>query len=198
MTDGATSGREREGRFAWEWLSDEEKESLDDAASSDVSARPEPIDYEALLLKQIAEAEERDRARARLRRLRSLAAPVAVRRTLPLDVGRERGTSSPLSARVPRWLDEQLRREFERLGVSPSVGVRQILEEWWVERRYPVLEFRSSEFVRLAAVRGGPTVVEWASSDPRPELEDSVREQALEYVELFRGRIEAELRRRIA
>ena len=175
----------------------------DDAPASDMRgaspasglhAAPPAIDYVALVEKQIAEAEARDRARDRLRRLRALAAPVARRRKLPLDIGRERGTSSPLSARLPRWLDEQLRREFERLGVSTSDALRQILEEWWVERRYPALEFRSPEFLRLAALRGGPTVVEWLASPPgaAPGVQDL--EQVLEYVELFRARIEAELR----
>ena len=178
MTDtvaGSAGSPEGEGRFAWKWSSEEEGGSHDDAPASDMRgaspasglhAAPPAIDYVALVEKQIAEAEARDRARDRLRRLRALAAPVARRRKLPLDIGRERGTSSPLSARLPRWLDEQLRREFERLGVSTSDALRQILEEWWVERRYPALEFRSPEFLRLAALRGGPTVVEWLASPP--------------------------------
>lgn len=196
MDDEDAGSVRHDGRFAWEWSSDEEEASREEVSAGGAPAPPQPIDYVALVEKQIAEAEERDRARERLRRLRSLAAPVAARRKLPLDVGWETGTSSPLSARLPRWLDEQVRREFEGLGVSPSVGVRQILEEWWVQRRYPGLEFRSRDFLRLAALRGGPTIVEWLAAEPAVELDASEREQVLEYVELFRSRIEAELRGR--
>ncbi|HUF12474.1 MAG TPA: hypothetical protein VMN78_05175 [Longimicrobiales bacterium] len=194
MSDGDNGTPERQGRFAWEWLPDE-PDSVDDASKEAASVPPAApsIDYVALLEKQIEEAERRGRDRERLRRVRALAVPLATRRKLPLDVGRETGTSSPISARLPRWLDEQLRREFERLEVSPSVALRQILEEWWVQRRYPALEFRSTAFLRLAALRGGPAVAEWAGSDPRPELGPAELEQTLEYIELFRSRVDAEL-----
>lgn len=179
------------GRFAWAWLDDAEENAQPECEA----AKPAPIDYEALLEQQIAEVEERDRQRARLQRMRALVAPVARRRSRPLDIGDQLGSSPPLAVRLPRWLEEQIRRELERQGVTPSTGLRQILEEWWVLRRYPALEFRGEEFLRLASIRGGAAVADWVAAEPRPELPEDVREQALDYVELFRSRIEAELRK---
>lgn len=104
-------------------------------------------------------------------------------------MGQQVGASPPLSTRLPRWLDEQIRQEFGRLGVSPSTGLRQILEEWWVARRFPALEHRDPEFTRFAAIRRGPGVVEWID-DGRPPLDPAAEEQLLDYVALFRYRLE--------
>ena len=74
--------------------------------------------------------------------------------------------------------------------MTPSEGLRQILEEWCVERLFPCLEHRDPAFRRFAAVRGGPEILEWLRAG-RPALENSVQEQVLDYIELFSGRIGA-------
>lgn len=149
---------------------------------------------DAILIGWLAEADARERDRARSRRLRELAAPVVRRRTRRLDPGDQRGASPPIAVRFPVWLDEQLRRSFEALGVTPSEGVRQILEEWWVVRHFGALEYRCAEFRRLPAIRGGPTIVEWLLSDPSTPLDGDVRRQVEDYVALARSRFEAALR----
>jgi hypothetical protein len=89
-------------------------------------------DWEANLERMFAKADRDREAETRLRRLRALQEPTARRRAYPLDVGWQRGTSAPLCARLPRWLEEQIRRELDGLGVTVSTGLRQILEEgWW-------------------------------------------------------------------
>ena len=110
------------------------------------------------LSRWMSEADEQKRNGDRARRARRLATPLVPRRTRPLPPGEERGTSRTLAVRVPRWVEEQTRRRFQEIGVTPSQGMRQILEEWCVEQLFPALEHRDDRFVRLAAVRGGPRV----------------------------------------
>lgn len=162
-------------------------------AFDDPFADLDPV-RDAILIGWLAEEDARRRDAARRRRLRELAAPRARRRTRPLDPGDERGASPPIAVRFPRWLEEQLRRSFESLGVTPSEGVRQILEEWWVTRHYPALEYRCAAFRRLPAIRGGPTVVEWLLSDPARPLDGEVRRQVEDFVALARARFEEALR----
>jgi hypothetical protein len=178
------------------WLNDPANYVLSEPEVASPGVRNEwaaSIDWTGMLERRIAEAEEGDRERRRLTRLRELGVGRVPRRTYPLDIGEQRGTSRPLAVRLPTWLEEQVRREIKTLKVPASVALRQILEEWWVSRRYPVLEFRGDEFVRLAAIRGGPTVREWLEMDPRPTLAAEDQEQVLDYVALFRSRFEAEL-----
>lgn len=139
------------------------------------------------------EWEARQRAQAQRRRLNGIAAPLARRRSRPLDFGDQRGVSPPIAVRLPHWLDEQLRRAFGELGVTLSEGTRQVLEEWCVTRLFPALEYRDASFPRFAAIRGGPTVLEWLAMEPRPALEGGVREQVEDYVTLVRARVEARL-----
>ena len=143
----------------------------------------------AELERQFAAADAERRERERKGRLRKLQHPARRRRSYPLDVGDQVGTSPPLSTRLPRWLDEQIRQELDALDVSPSTGVRQILEEWWVTRRYPALEFRGGSFLRFASIRGGMDVKEWAEMNPRPDLPPDATEQVLDYLELFKSRL---------
>ena len=146
-------------------------------------ARPEVA---ATLRQWFAETEEeRDRARrlgemskARARR-RSRGDPFAVV-----------GASPPLATRLPRWLDEQIRQEFQRIGVSPSEGLRQILEEWWVTRRFPALEYRAPEFLRTAHIRGGPSLEEWRDRDDDRICPPETNEQILDYLALFGWRFD--------
>ena len=161
---------------------------------------PEPpktardIEIEQWLEAEFAKADARRVARERSKRLAGLAKAGPEPRAYPLQLGEERGTSAPISTRLPRWLERQVRVELGACGVGVSDGLRQIIEEWWVERRYPALEYRDSAFLRLAAVRGGPSIIEWFCADPRPYLVDEVREQVLDYVDLFRARLLQEQR----
>lgn len=151
--------------------------------------------YNARFFEIMEEAEAERRKRERLRRLRELATPAARRQARSSGIGRSGNTGPPIAVRLPRWLTEQVRREFESLETTPSAGVRQILEEWWVMRRYPALEYRDRAFDRLAAVRGGPEIVDWLTGEASEELPPEVREQVFDYVELFRVRIEVKIGR---
>lgn len=148
---------------------------------------------QATLRRWMTEVDEQKRRRDRARRVGELATPRVRRRTRPLAPGDERGTSATLAVRLPRWVEEQIRRHFQELEVTPSQGLRQILEEWCVERLFPALEHRDDGFLRLAAIRGGPSVVEWVAAGSPGTLDPDVREQVLDYAELFGGRIDAEL-----
>lgn len=109
----------------------------------------------------------------------------------------------PMSVKLPPWLDEELRREFEQRGESPSEGLRRILEEWWVGRNLPAIEYREGLAGRRAAVEGGPEVWEIASvlrshggdrSGLREHfawLEEEALEAALAYYDRFPDRVDA-------
>lgn len=146
----------------------------------------------ATLRRWVEEADEDRRRRERRKRLRELSSRRA-RRRMPNDPFGHAGASSPLAVRLPRWLEEQLRQDFQEMEITPSEGLRQILEEWWVGRRYPALEYRGQEFVRTASIRGGPTVTEWLGTTVELVLPLDVREQVLDYVELFKWRFEPRL-----
>ncbi|MDX1624310.1 MAG: hypothetical protein R3199_10070 [Gemmatimonadota bacterium] len=70
----------------------------------------------------------------------------------------------PIAARLPTWLDEELRSLFESTGEGPSVGLRRIAIEWWVRETFPRIEFRDGEKVRGPAVVDGPTVARLRSA----------------------------------
>ena len=171
-----------------------ESEDLEQDLDEDPFADLDP-ERHAILIQWLKEADAEREAKSRSRRLRQLAVPVVRRRTRPRDFGDQRGVSPPLAVRLPRWLDEQLRRRFSDLAVTPSEGIRQILEEWMVPQLFPALEYRGAGFPRLAAIRQGPTVVEWLITTPERPLSPEVMAQVQDYVELFRARIELELRR---
>lgn len=102
-----------------------------------------------------------------------------------------------ITARLPEWLDDELRGFWARHGEGPSAGLRQVAEEWWTLQRFPELEFRDGVAGRRAGVRGGPDV--WEVVEIHSELEDLDRlvdhfggsvssdglEQALGYAEQF-------------
>lgn len=67
---------------------------------------------------------------------------------------------SPLTTRVPDWLEAELREEFEARGEGPSEGLRRIIEEWWMNRHLPELEWREGVTGPHPAIRGGPEVWE--------------------------------------
>lgn len=109
----------------------------------------------------------------------------------------------PMSVKLPPWLDEELRREFEERGESASEGLRRILEAWWVRRHLPGVEFREGLAGRRAAVEGGPEVWEIVSvlrdyGGERGKLEehfawlaDEALEAALAYYDRFPDRVDA-------
>jgi hypothetical protein len=66
----------------------------------------------------LAEEKEARESRKRKARLRQFGTPKAMRRTRPLSIGEERGTSRTLAVRLPRWVEEQIREAFEELDGS--------------------------------------------------------------------------------
>ncbi|HEX6587904.1 MAG TPA: hypothetical protein VF039_02695 [Longimicrobiales bacterium] len=166
-------------------MSDQESDDFDLEEMLEGS-RPEVA---ATLRRWFKEADEDRAKRERGRRLQELARARARRRARgdPFAVV---GASPPLGVRLPRWLDEQLRIEFQTLGVSPSEGLRQILEEWWVTRKYPTLEYRAPAFLRTADVREGPSLSEWRQGGSVEPLPSAAKEQALDYVTLFAWRFD--------
>lgn len=109
----------------------------------------------------------------------------------PLAPADELGNSRPLSTRLPSWLWLQIVDEADEMGISIAALVRQLIEEWWVEREFPALEFRDPDVLRTACIRGGPSIRAWTEQRPgdaeplAPEVERQVRD----YLTLFGGRI---------
>ena len=63
-----------------------------------------------------------------------------------------------LTARLPEWLGEELRMEFARYGEGPSEGLRRVVEQWWVSRKLPLIEYRDSLDGPRPAMKDGPEV----------------------------------------
>ena len=61
-----------------------------------------------------------------------------------------------MTVRLPEWLDEQLRKEFAREGEGPSEGLRRIVEQWWVSRNLPMIEYRPSLDGPRPSMKEGP------------------------------------------
>lgn len=111
----------------------------------------------------------------------------------------------PVSVKLPPWLEEELRQEFEERGLNTSEGLRRILEEWWVGRHLPRIEFREGLTGRRAALRDGPEVWEVVavSEDYGQDdeglaehfgwLDREALEAALVYYERFPERVQEEL-----
>ena len=83
----------------------------------------------AELERQFAAADAERRERERKGRLRKLQHPARRRRSYPLDVGDQVGTSPPLSTRLPRWLDEQIRQELDALDVPYALRNESVLDD---------------------------------------------------------------------
>lgn len=111
-------------------------------------------------------------------------------------------SDQPTSFRLPAWLEDELKEEFERAGMSTSEGMRRALEEWWALRAYDHIEFREGLTGRHAAVRGGPEVWEIvmvASSYGEDReglrehfgwLETEAVDEALDYYDRFPDRVD--------
>ena len=67
---------------------------------------------------------------------------------------------SPLTTRLPEWLEAELREEFEAAGEGPSEGLRRVLQEWWMQKHLPKLEWREGVTGMRPAIKGGPEVWE--------------------------------------
>lgn len=167
-------------------MSDVEEDDFDLDAFLEGS-RPEVA---ATLRRWFTEADEDRARRERGRRLREMSRARARRRSRgdPFAVV---GASPPLGVRLPKWLDEQIRQEFEALGITPSEGLRQILEEWWVVRRYPALEYRGGDFLRTADIRGGPSIRDWREGGNAGSLPPGAKDQVSDYLALFSWRFDA-------
>lgn len=68
--------------------------------------------------------------------------------------------ASILSARLPEWLGEELREEFAKYGDGPSEGLRRVVEEWWVRKNLPAIEYRDSLDGPRPAMKDGPELWE--------------------------------------
>ena len=68
--------------------------------------------------------------------------------------------ASPITTRLPDWLDGDLKELFARTREGRSEGLRRIVEEWWAMDRFSEIEFREGVSGRRASVRGGPDVWE--------------------------------------
>ena len=67
---------------------------------------------------------------------------------------------SPLTTRVPEWLEAELKEEFAERGHGPSEGLRHVLQEWWMMKHLPDLEWRDGVTGARPAIKGGPEVWE--------------------------------------
>src|ERR1044072_2610484 len=67
---------------------------------------------------------------------------------------------SPITTRLPDWLDDELRKRFAKHREGRSEGFRHVVEEWWGMEHLPLIEFRDGVSGRRASVRGGPDVWE--------------------------------------
>jgi hypothetical protein len=114
--------------------------------------------------------------------------------------------ASILTTRLPDWLGEELRDEFARNGEGPSEGLRRIVEEWWVLKNLPAIEYRDSLDGPRPAIMEGPELWEFIMvqksygtgldgiSEYFGGLAKGRMEQALAYYKLFPESIDEHLR----
>ncbi len=67
---------------------------------------------------------------------------------------------SPITTRLPDWLDDELKKHFAKHHEGRSEGFRHVVEEWWVLTNLPAIEYRDGVSGRRASLRGGPDVWE--------------------------------------
>ena len=114
--------------------------------------------------------------------------------------------TTPITTRLPEWMDGEIRRYWKRRGEKPSPGYRRVIEEWWVTENLPLLEFREGVSGRRVGVRIGPDVWEvvlvareYDGDMERVEehfgghLPREAIEQALSYAERFPEVIEEQI-----
>ncbi len=69
-------------------------------------------------------------------------------------------TGATMTTRLPEWLEQEIREDFQDRGEGPSEGLRRLIEEWWVYRNLPLIEFREGVTGPRPALKGGPEVWE--------------------------------------
>jgi hypothetical protein len=67
---------------------------------------------------------------------------------------------SPITTRLPDWLDDELKKHFAKYREGRSEGFRHVVEEWWALTNLPAIEYRDGVSGRRASLRGGPDVWE--------------------------------------
>ena len=115
--------------------------------------------------------------------------------------------TTPITTRLPDWMDREIRTYWKQHGEKPSPGYRRVIEEWWVLENLPLLEFRDGVSGRRAGLRSGPDV--WEIVQVASECNNDVQQvetyfggrvtaeaiaQALRYAEQFSETIEAQIR----
>ena len=114
-------------------------------------------------------------------------------------------STATITVRLPEWLDQELRETFEQNGDGPSEGLRRVVEEWWVSRNLPLIEYRPSWDGPRPSMRDGPEL--WSFIMVHKEIGDDFdrlssyygglseegMKQALAYYELFPETIDAHL-----
>jgi len=113
---------------------------------------------------------------------------------------------SPLAARLPTWLDREVRENFAELREGPSAGLRRIVEEWWTLDRLHHIEFREGPTgKRRAAIRGGPEVAAIVAAwrevnedrqrfrERFPDLSWEILAQARDYYSRFSEKVDGEV-----
>ncbi|MFO7767586.1 MAG: hypothetical protein R6W82_01290 [bacterium] len=111
-----------------------------------------------------------------------------------------------LTTRLPEWLEEEIREEFEQRGEGPSEGLRRVVQEWWILTRLTLIEIREGVTGPRPALKGGPEVWEvilvrrWYENDPKGlrdyfgGLTEEQLRQALACYELFPEPVDEHLR----
>jgi len=114
--------------------------------------------------------------------------------------------ASVLTTRLPEWLSEELREEYAKYGDGPSEGLRRVVEEWWVRKNLPAIEYRDSLDGPRPAMKEGPEL--WSFFMVRRSYGDDLEgisehygglpqegmEQAMVYYKLFPDSIDEHLR----
>ena len=116
-------------------------------------------------------------------------------------------TTKPITARLPDWMDRDIRDYWQRQGEKPSPGYRRVIEEWWTGQNLPLIVFRDGVSGRRPGIHDGPDVWEIImiarDCDRDPDrlekhfgdyLTREALEQALRYEEQFPKEIDAWIR----
>lgn len=114
-------------------------------------------------------------------------------------------SATPLTTRLPEWLDREIREYFKSNGIGVSTGMKQIAEEWWIMRNMPSIEMRDGVTGPRAALENGPDI--WQIIMVKEDYGDDLKglsehfgdlpiediERALAFYELFPDQVDAKL-----
>jgi hypothetical protein len=113
--------------------------------------------------------------------------------------------TATITVRLPEWLDQELRETFAQNGDGPSEGLRRVVEEWWVSRNLPLIEYRPSWDGPRPSMKDGPELWSFIMNHKAYEgdldrlsrhyggLTEEDMKQALAYYELFPETVDAHL-----